>query len=74
MPNYFEYVDGDTYIGWDSKVRNMWYEDNSFLPCWLYTNCLMTMWKSRVRLGTIDPKMRIPAKQISIIMASLEMF
>ena len=38
------------------------------------TNCIMTAWKSRVRCGTADPKMRIPAKQISIINASLEAY
>jgi hypothetical protein len=34
----------------------------------------MTVWKSRVRSGTVDPKMRIMVKQISIIKASLEAY
>ena len=72
MPNIFEYVDADIYIGWDSKEMNVWCEDKGFLPCWFHTNYVMTAWKSKVCLGTIDPKMGIPAKQISIIKASIE--
>jgi hypothetical protein len=36
--------------------------------------CGVTAWKSRVRCGTANPKMRIPAKQISIINASIEAY
>ena len=60
------------YVGWDSKEGNMWYEDKGFLLSWSYTNCIMAAWKSRVRSKTVDPKMRIPTKQISIINVSLE--
>jgi hypothetical protein len=34
----------------------------------------MIAWKSMVRSKIVDPKMRIPAKQISIIKASLEVY
>jgi hypothetical protein len=34
----------------------------------------MTVWKSRARSGIVDPKMRIPTKQISIINVSLETY
>jgi hypothetical protein len=52
----------------------MWCEERGNLPCWSHTDCVMTAWKSRVRSRTVDPKMRIPAKQISIIKASLEAY
>jgi hypothetical protein len=74
MPSSFQHVDADTYVGWDSKEGNVWCEDKGFLPSWSYTDCIMTVWKSRVRCGTVDPKMRILAKQISIINASLEAY
>jgi hypothetical protein len=74
MPNSFEHVDVETYIGWDSKEGNVWCEDKGFLPSWSDTDCVMAAWKSRVRSGTTDPKMRIPVKQISIILASLETY
>jgi hypothetical protein len=35
---------------------------------------IMTAWKSKVRSRTVDPKMRIPTKQISIINVSLEAY
>jgi hypothetical protein len=72
MPNSFEHVDADTYSRWDSKEGNVRCKDKGFLPCWLQTDCIMTAWKSKVRSGTSDSKMRIPIKQISIIMAFLE--
>ena len=62
------------YVGWDSKKGNMWYEDKGFLPSWSHIDCVMTAWKSRVRSGTVDPKVRIPIKQISIINMSLEAY
>jgi hypothetical protein len=74
MPNSFQHVHADTYVGWDSKEGNVWCEDKGFLPSWSQTDCIMTAWKSRVRCGTADPKMRIPTKQISIINASLEAY
>jgi hypothetical protein len=49
-------------------------EDKGFLPSWSQTDCIMTVWKSRVHCGTTDPEMRIPAKQITIINASLEAY
>ena len=74
MPNSFEHVDVDLNIGWDSKEENVWSEDKGYLPCWSYTNCMMTLWKSVVCSKTVDPKMKIRVKQISIIMASLETY
>jgi hypothetical protein len=74
MPNSFEQVDADTYTGWDSKEENVWYEDKGFLPCWSHVDCVMTAWKSRICSITDDPNVRIPAKQISIIKASLETY
>ena len=52
----------------------MWCEDKGFLPSWSYLDCVMTTWKSRIHSGIVDPKMRIPTKQISIINVSLEAF
>ena len=52
----------------------MWCENKGFLPSWSHTNCVMTTWKSRVHSRTVDLKMRIPTKQISIINVSLEVF
>jgi hypothetical protein len=72
MSNSFEHVDADTYTRWDLKEGNVWCEDKGFLPCWSQTDCVMTAWKYRFRIGTVDPKMRILVKQISVIMASLE--
>jgi hypothetical protein len=74
MPNSFQYVHADTYVGWDSKEGNVWCEGKGFLPSWSQVDCIMTTWKSRVCCGTVDPKMRILAKQISIINASLEAY
>jgi hypothetical protein len=74
MPSSFQHVDADTYVGWDSKEGNMWYEDKGFLPSWSHIDYIMTTWKSRVRCRTVDPKMSIQAKQISIINASLEAY
>jgi hypothetical protein len=62
------------YSGWDSKEGNVWCEERGILPCWSHTDWIMTAWKSRVCLGIVDPKMRILAKQISIIKASLEAY
>ena len=73
-PNSFQHVDANTYVGWDSREGNVWCEDKSFLPSWSHTDCVMTAWKSRVRSRTIDPKMKIPIRQISIINVSLEAF
>jgi hypothetical protein len=74
MPNIFEHVNADTYSGWDSKEGNVWREERGILSYWSHTDCIMTAWKSRVCSGTVDPKMRIPTKQISIIKASLETY
>ena len=74
MPNTFEYVNADIYSGWDSKEGNVWCEERGILPCWSHSDYVMTTWKSKVRLGIVDPKMKIPAKQISIIKASLEVY
>jgi hypothetical protein len=56
------------------KEGNVWYEDKGFLPSWSHTDCIMTAWKSRARSGTVDLKMRIPTKQISIINVSIETY
>jgi hypothetical protein len=74
MPNTFDHVDANTYSRWDSKEGNVWCEEKGILPCWSHADYVMTAWKSRVRSGTIDPKMRILTKQISIIKASLEAY
>ena len=74
MPNSFQHVYADTYIGWDSKEGNVWCKDKVFLSSWSNTNCIMTIWKSRIHCGKVDPKMKIPAKQISIINASIEAY
>ena len=74
MPNSFQHVHADTYVGWNSKEGNVWYEDKGFLPSWSNIDCIMTIWKSKVRCGKADPKMRILAKQISIINASIKAY
>ena len=74
MPNSFEYVGADTYTGWNSKEENVWCEDKGFLPCWSHIDCIMITWKSRICSITNDPNVRIPAKQKSIIKASLETY
>jgi hypothetical protein len=73
MPNSFQHVNANTYAGWDSKEGNEWYEDKGFLPSWSQTDCVMIVWKSRICSEIVDPKMKILAKQISIIKASLKM-
>jgi hypothetical protein len=52
----------------------VWCEDKGFLPSWSQIDYIMIAWKSRVRCGKADPKMRILAKQISIINASVEAY
>jgi hypothetical protein len=61
----------DTYSGWDTKEGNMWREDRIFQPNWSHTDCIMTAWKPRIRVGTADPRIKIPKAQISIIKASV---
>ena len=73
-PNSFQHVDADTYARWDSKEGNVWYEDKDFLPSWSYKNRIITAWKSKVHSRTVDPKMRIPTKQMSIINVSFEAY
>ena len=43
MPNSFQHIHVDTYVGWNSKEGNVWYEDKGFLPSWSNTNCIMTI-------------------------------
>jgi hypothetical protein len=74
VPNTFEHVDANTYSEWDSKEGNVWCEEIGILPYWSHTDYIMTSWKSRVCSRTADLKMRIPAKQISIIKASLKAY
>jgi hypothetical protein len=74
MPNSFQHVHADTYVGWDSKEGNVWCEDKGFLPSWSQIDCIMIAWKSRVHCGTVDSNLRIRAKQISIINASIEAY
>jgi hypothetical protein len=42
MPNTFEHVNVDMYSGWDLKEGNVWCEERGILPCWSYTNYVMT--------------------------------
>ena len=74
MPNSFQHVDADIFVGWDSKEGNVRCEDKGFLPSWSHTNCIMIAWKSKVCCGIVNPMMRILPKQISIINASLEAY
>ena len=41
-PNSFQHVDANTYVGWNSKEGNVWYEDKGFLPSWSHIDCIMT--------------------------------
>jgi hypothetical protein len=52
----------------------MWCKDKGFLPSWFQTDYIMNAWKSMVRCRITDPKMRIPAKKISIINVSIEAY
>ena len=74
MPNSFQHVHADTYVGWDLKKGNMQCEDKGFLPSWSQTDCIMSAWKSKICYRIADPKMRILAKQIAIINTSLEAY
>ena len=74
MPNTFDHVDADIYSRWDLKEGNVWCKEKGILPCWSDTDYVMTAWKSWIRSRTVDPKMEILAKQISIIKASLEAY
>ena len=67
-------MNAKTYEGWDSTSRNIWREDRRFDPVWAHTNCIMGAWHSRVREGTVNPRMRIPVLQITNIKATVERF
>ena len=73
-PTSSHYVDAETYEGWDSTSGNIWREDRSFDPVWAHTDCIMGAWQSRIREGTMNPRMRIPMPQIANIKATLERF
>ena len=49
-------------------------EDRKFDPIWTHTDCIMGAWHSRIREGTMNPRMRIPMLQIANIKASVERF
>ena len=65
------YVDAETYEGWDSTGGNIWREDRRFDPIWTHTDCIMGAWHSRIREGTLNPRMQIPMLQIANIKASV---
>ena len=67
-------MDAETYKGWDSTGGNIWLEDRKFDPIWTHTDCIMGAWHSRIREGTMNPRMRIPMLQIANIKASVERF
>ena len=73
-PASTHYVDAETYEGWDSTGGNIWREDRKFDPIWTHTDCIMGAWHSRIREGTMNPRMRIPMLQIANIKASVERF
>jgi hypothetical protein len=52
----------------------VWCEDKDFLPCWFHRDCVMVARRSRIWPRTIDLRMIIPGKKISITMASLEAY
>ena len=66
-PTSFQHIDEETYVGWESKQANSWCEDKAISPSWTHTDCIMTIWKSRMRAGTSEPRIKIPKAQISII-------
>ena len=67
-------MNAETYEGWDSTSGNIWHEDRRFDPIWAHTDCIMDAWHSRVREGTVNPRMRIPILQIANIKATVEQF
>ena len=40
----------------------------------MHTDFIMTAWKSRVRAGTSNPRIKIPKAQISIIQQSIDAY
>ena len=64
----------ETYEGWDSTSGNILCEDRRFDPVWAHTDCIMGAWHSRVREGTVNPRMQIPVLQIANIKATVERF
>ena len=68
----FEYINMDSYTGWNSKEGNVWCKDKDFVPCWSYIDSIVTTWKSQIELAIVDQRMRIPKNQIFIILALLD--
>ena len=69
-----QYVNAETYEGWDYTSGNIWHEDRRFDPVWAHTDCIMGAWHSRIRKGIVNPRMRIPVLQIANIKATVERF
>ena len=67
-----QYINEETFEGWDTREGNGWQEDRAILPTWANMDCIMTAWKPRCAKGT-DVQMltiaraKIPKMQISII-------
>jgi hypothetical protein len=74
MPNFFQHLHADTYVGWNSKEGNVWCEDKGFLPSWSQTNRIMTAWKSKVHCWKADPNMRITTTKFKFSIGCLTLF
>ena len=59
------------YTGWDNERGLRWKMEESEPPVWEETNALITAWSPRVKKGTHDCVIKIPAPQIAIIKQSL---
>ena len=64
----------DCYIGWNSPRSLQWEADDEDTPEWIDTDSLMTSWKSKLKSGTINPKIRIPVLQRNVIASTLVRF
>ena len=59
------------YIGWDSEKGLWWRIEESELLVWEDTDALMTACSPRIRKGTRECMIKIPAPQIAVIKNSI---
>ena len=59
------------YTSWDSEKGLRWRIEESEPPVWKDTDALMTAWSPRIRKGTRECMIKIPAPQIAVIKNSI---
>jgi len=74
MPKSFQHIIEDSYVGWNTKQGNFWYKDKAISLSWTHRDCIITVWKPRMRIGTFDPRIRISKYQIAIIKAFVDAY